>query len=309
MDQSITPFIHHKVVILPQSTPAYTAARTMLEQEIGCILVNNSEGKIVGILTDRDLACQLISCGYPSAAEIYDFISSDLITATENSTLPEVIKDMITYGIRRIPVISVCPSSKKEKCVGLITLDDLIASKAINIGDLSQIIKNQIKRRSQRYSTHKEKKKQESKEHKLHQFFNEMFDFINLSQPLEKETAQALVTLILSLLIQRLPATGAAHFVSHFPALLQEELFDLPVGPNRAITNKFIINEIMDRYQIKQEQAENILKNFWKGLEHTLDFKAVEHMVLLLPEDIRNYSYNARTGIDIASTLKLRIES
>lgn len=159
MSQSIIPFIHNKVIILSENTPAYSAARTMQEQEIGCILVKNKEEKIFGILTDRDLVCQLLSYGYPGDTKICEFMSTPLVTVNENSQLSQVIDHMVTLGIRRIPVMSTGRHDKKEKCVGLIALDDLIAAKAIDVEKLSQIVKNQIKRRSLRYLKYRDRKK------------------------------------------------------------------------------------------------------------------------------------------------------
>jgi Mg/Co/Ni transporter MgtE len=60
MRESLLPFIDRSIIILNEFTPARAAARAMSERHVGCVLVSDHHHHIVGIVTDRDLAIEVI---------------------------------------------------------------------------------------------------------------------------------------------------------------------------------------------------------------------------------------------------------
>jgi len=49
----IEPFMHRKVTVLHTDTPLSEAALAMREKSMGCVLVGDHEGYIVGVVTER----------------------------------------------------------------------------------------------------------------------------------------------------------------------------------------------------------------------------------------------------------------
>jgi hypothetical protein len=51
---------------------------------------------------------------------------------------------MEEHGVRRIPIIHRM-SENAERCIGVVTLDDLIMSKSVDLQHLTRIVRSQLK--------------------------------------------------------------------------------------------------------------------------------------------------------------------
>ena len=115
----------------------------MDDKSVGSALVSDGKGHIVGLITDRDIACRGVGAKYSAADKIGNLISRDLIFISENKTLSEATQLMREFGIRRLPVIK-SSSGGKNKCVGILTFDDLVFSGVVSNDDLAEIIRSQF---------------------------------------------------------------------------------------------------------------------------------------------------------------------
>ena len=106
----------------PADTVAY-AARTMGEIGVGAIPV--CEGaKLVGIVTDRDIAVRAVGAGLdPKTAKLSEIMTRDVRWAKEGEDLDEALRDMGKRQIRRLPVVDAA-----GKLSGILSLGD-VASK------------------------------------------------------------------------------------------------------------------------------------------------------------------------------------
>lgn len=97
-----------------------TAARLMWEHDIGAVPVLDSEGKLVGIVTDRDLCMGAYFTGEPLTAVPVEHAMSKVVFRTEPAqAIDEVEELMRSKQIRRLPVV------EGDKLVGMISLGDL----------------------------------------------------------------------------------------------------------------------------------------------------------------------------------------
>src|SRR3954465_621567 len=84
---------------------ARKAAGLMKDNHVGPIPVLDQERKLVGMVTDRDLAIKVVAEGRPAETKVGDVMSRDLFTCGPNDNVKEAIKMMETHQVRRVPIV------------------------------------------------------------------------------------------------------------------------------------------------------------------------------------------------------------
>src|SRR3954467_2941873 len=85
-----------------------TAAKIMKQQDVGPVLVvsDHSELRLVGIVTDRDIALKVVAESRDAYSTRVDSImSSDMVTCREDEEVSQAVRKMAEYQIRRIAVV------------------------------------------------------------------------------------------------------------------------------------------------------------------------------------------------------------
>lgn len=96
------------------------AAQSMGELNVGSIPVCNGK-KLVGMVTDRDIALRGVAQGLDSEKTLLsDIMSKDVKWCFEDQPLDEVMETMAASQIRRLPVVS-----RDKDLVGIFSLGDL----------------------------------------------------------------------------------------------------------------------------------------------------------------------------------------
>jgi CBS domain-containing protein len=98
------------------------AARLMKQHDIGCILVG-SEGHLVGIVTDRDIAVRgvLRDCK-PGSIRLAEVMTRDPVFCKVDDTLLQIARIMEENQVRRLPVLDA-----GRRVVGLVSMSDVCA--------------------------------------------------------------------------------------------------------------------------------------------------------------------------------------
>ncbi|THV39542.1 CBS domain-containing protein [Glycomyces buryatensis] len=86
---------------------AGNAARMLAEHDIGALPICDAEGVIKGILTDRDLAIQVMAAGFdPEAFEVGDLPQQPILVLAEvDEDADLVLAKMSENQVRRVPVV------------------------------------------------------------------------------------------------------------------------------------------------------------------------------------------------------------
>lgn len=106
--------------ITPQET-VQRAAQMMDELNVGAIPVLDGD-KLVGMITDRDIAVRSVAAGQaPGSTRVGDVMSTDVRTCTTRQTVDEVLGQMGDVQIRRVPVID----EDSQRVVGIVSLGDM----------------------------------------------------------------------------------------------------------------------------------------------------------------------------------------
>jgi len=112
----------HPPVNVPVTATLGEAMRSMIEAEVGTVLVVDDDGQLRGILSERDLLMRLTvdaAVDY-RALLVADFMTPDPETVTVTDTLARALHRMDVGGYRHLPVVD------GYKPVGVISARDLI---------------------------------------------------------------------------------------------------------------------------------------------------------------------------------------
>jgi CBS domain-containing protein len=109
------------------------AARRMAENDIGALPVCSPEGKLQGVVTDRDLVVQVLSQGRdPQGTTVADIVErTEVVTIGADDPAEEAIRTMKDHAVRRLPVID------GTELVGMVSQADIArAMPDAKVGDL-----------------------------------------------------------------------------------------------------------------------------------------------------------------------------
>lgn len=101
----------------PHDTIQAVAAK-MREINVGSIPICE-EGRLVGIVTDRDIVLRGIAEELTPTAPVSEIFSETLITGTEDMLVEEAASLMGRHKVRRLPIVL------KERVIGIISLGDI----------------------------------------------------------------------------------------------------------------------------------------------------------------------------------------
>jgi CBS domain-containing protein len=97
------------------------AAHKMWESDCGSIAVVNDEGKLVGMITDRDICMAGLLQGNPLAdIPVHTAMARHVYAVEPEQTTDDVERLMAHHQVRRIPVVG--PDGKP---VGIVSINDL----------------------------------------------------------------------------------------------------------------------------------------------------------------------------------------
>ena len=133
MDNTFVDQIMSKnVLAVDKSTSIQEAALKMRKLKFGCVIVTE-DGKPIGIVTERDFVTKVAAEGRPLFTEIYEIMSSPLITIDPEETIWEASELLKRKLIHKLPV------KENEKIIGIVTTTDIV--KICSVGSDSEMRK------------------------------------------------------------------------------------------------------------------------------------------------------------------------
>lgn len=95
------------------------AAQLMMKIDAGTVPVGKDQ-KLVGMLTDRDIAVRAVAKGLGPDTPVREIMSADVKYCFEDQSIEEVARNMADIQVRRLPVVN-----RDKRLVGILSLGDL----------------------------------------------------------------------------------------------------------------------------------------------------------------------------------------
>jgi CBS domain-containing protein len=117
----------------------HTAARLMWDEDCGAIAVTDDAGKLVGIVTDRDICMSTFTRGQaPQQIMVADAMAKQVYSCTGNDSVSAAERLMSEYQIRRVPIVD-----DDDRPIGLLSLNDItrhVATSSSSNGEKSMAL-------------------------------------------------------------------------------------------------------------------------------------------------------------------------
>lgn len=106
------------VLARPDHTIA-EAARLMAQCDAGVLPVGDND-RLVGMITDRDIAIRAVAEKLPHDTPVRDVMSKEVLYCFEDESIEHVAQSMGEQQVRRLPVLN-----REKRLVGIVSLGDL----------------------------------------------------------------------------------------------------------------------------------------------------------------------------------------
>ena len=116
----ISEIMTSDVEVVTPEQPMQEAARLMLQVDAGVMPVREGD-RLVGMVTDRDIAVRGVAEGLGPDTPVRDVMSSKPLFCFDDEDVDEVAIQMSEAQVRRFPVLS----REEQKLVGIVSLGDL----------------------------------------------------------------------------------------------------------------------------------------------------------------------------------------
>jgi len=137
------------VVMIDASDTLQQAAALMRERHVGALLVveqTNSGPQAVGVITDRDLAIEVMARGVDGAGiRVAQLVRGRLVTIPAAASLDEAIATIESEGVRRLLV-----TTAEGRLAGIVSLDDLLEGLAAQMVNLARAVRGGLAREATR---------------------------------------------------------------------------------------------------------------------------------------------------------------
>ena len=122
LNYSIKEFMAKQLITFQSDTPIETAMESFLENKISGAPVLDDQGKLVGVLSEKDCMRTLFESSYYNnlGGFVKEYMSTNLKTINIHDTLSNVADEFIKSRFRRFPVM------EGDKLVGQISRRDIL---------------------------------------------------------------------------------------------------------------------------------------------------------------------------------------
>ena len=115
----VSQCMSRNVEVVDPDTSLREAARTMARIDAGVLPVGEND-RLVGIITDRDIAVRAVAEGREPDAPVRDVMSQDIKYCYADADAEEVLENMGALQLRRMPVVD-----RDKRLVGIVSIGDL----------------------------------------------------------------------------------------------------------------------------------------------------------------------------------------
>ncbi len=115
---TLAEFMTREVLIVAPEDTIGEAAQKMVDEGVSSVVVSDF-GRLIGILTERDLTRAVAGRTHSSEARVREWMTSDPVTVTESTPVEEAARTMLDQGFRHLPVV------QDDRPVGIVSIRDI----------------------------------------------------------------------------------------------------------------------------------------------------------------------------------------
>ena len=123
----VTEILHRKgadVITIWPGASLQSAVERMASRNIGALVVVDDAGKIVGMVSERDVVLALAASAEKAPAQsVTDVMSRRLLTCSPDDSLAELMAVMTEHRVRHLPVVD------HGQLLGLVSIGDLVKAR------------------------------------------------------------------------------------------------------------------------------------------------------------------------------------
>ena len=136
---SLQNYCRKPVIRVAPDTNIAEACQLMEQNNIGCLIAER-EGKLCGIVTDRDIALRVAGAKRdPDKTLVRDIMTPDPVRISVDKDLRQLTAMMHAYHVRRVPIVN-----GFDATLGIVTLDDLIAQLGDEMSEIGKAISEEF---------------------------------------------------------------------------------------------------------------------------------------------------------------------
>ena len=105
VDVPLAAVRHHTPLTIAPSASAADAVRQMQDANVGCLLVEDADGTLRGILSERDLVLKLYRARLEGVT-VADLMTGDPVVLRSDDSVAVAIHKMAVGGFRHIPLVT-----------------------------------------------------------------------------------------------------------------------------------------------------------------------------------------------------------
>ncbi|MEQ4725630.1 CBS domain-containing protein [Nonomuraea sp. B19D2] len=138
MAKTVADVMTSRPATVEADQPVSAAAELMRDNDAGAVIVNDN-GRIQGIITDRDITVRVVAAGKPPQTPVREACSPYVEAIDPDTTIDQAVGLMRSHAVRRLPVV------EDGRAVGIVSLGDLALERDPNsaLADISAAEGNQ----------------------------------------------------------------------------------------------------------------------------------------------------------------------
>jgi CBS domain-containing protein len=103
------------------------AAQMMVQLDAGVLPVGEDD-RLVGMITDRDIAVRAVAHGKAPDTRVRDVMTDDVKYCFEDEEVEDVARNMADIQVRRLPVVN-----RDKRLVGIVAIADIAAAEEAEV--------------------------------------------------------------------------------------------------------------------------------------------------------------------------------
>jgi CBS domain-containing protein len=116
----VSELMSNNLITISPDEPASLAARLLYRHNIGSVPVCTEDGKLKGVVTDRDIVMRCVAAeNDPETTPVREIMTRGLITVSPKDDVRVAARQMAESQVRRLPVV------ESGKLVGYLSIGDL----------------------------------------------------------------------------------------------------------------------------------------------------------------------------------------